>query len=130
MGAAMRWLLGCAVAVGLMSGAASASATTITLVVTGELTLADDSNSVTDGSLVVGASYTATLVYDLAAAFDRDPDPLFGDWVVPAASSSVTVTVGNYTFDASQALVFGVVNGYYDPSEDNVGWLVDRKSVV
>jgi hypothetical protein len=120
----MRSLLRTLTAAAVVLGATSVSATTITLVVTGKLTVVDDSNDVSDGSLTVGADYTATLVYDLAAAFDRDPDPAYGDWVVPAAASSVTVIVGSYAFDAADPLVFGFEDGFILPNLDTSGWLV------
>jgi len=127
MRAAARSLL--YAACGLLGIAAPASATTVTVVMTGQLTAVDDSNAVTDGSLVIGVPYTLTMVYDDAVA-DRDPDSTFGDFVVPGSASSFHVTVGNYEFDAGGDLVLGLLDGFYGPTEDTVGWFVDQFSSV
>jgi hypothetical protein len=106
-----------------------ASAATVTVVMTGELTAVDDSNDVTDGSLVIGVPYVLTMTYDDNAS-DRDPDSTFGDYVVVGSASSLLITVGNYAFDAGGDLVLGVLDGFYGPSEDTVGWFVDQFSSV
>ena len=107
----------------------AASATPVTVVMTGHLTLADDSNSVTDGSIALGAAYTLTMVYDDSVA-DSDPDPTFGAYLVPASMSSYSVSVGNYVFDAAGVLILDLLDGFYQPTEDQVAWFVDKFSIT
>ena len=123
----LLWVV-CGGLVGL-SGAGSASATTVTIVMTGQLTIVDDSNSVTDGSLSVGVPYTLTMVYD-DTAIDSDSDPTSGTYLMPGATSSYSITVGNYTFDAAGVLNIGLLDGFFDPSEDTLGWYVDQFSIT
>ena len=133
MRVAMRSLLWvvCGGLLGL-SAAGSASATTVTVVMTGQLTIVDDSNSVTDGSLVVGVPYTLTMVYDDTSP-DLENDPLLagvGNYLVPAAASAYSITVGTYTFDSGNPLSIGLYDGFYDPSEDTLGWYADGFSAT
>ena len=101
----------------------SAAASPITVTVTGKVTIFDDAGAVTDGSIAVDAPYTLTMVFDAAAAVDRDPDPTLGDYAISAAQSSYVVQVGNYSFSTSGFLVFGVLDGFMAPTEDEFGWL-------
>lgn len=128
MRVAVRSLLS-AVCGGLLglSAAGSASATTVTVVMTGQLTIVDDSNSVTDGSLVVGVPYTLTMAYDDTSP-DLENDPLLagmGNYLIPAATSAYSIIVGNYTFDSGNPLSIGLLDGFYDPSEDTLSWFAD-----
>jgi hypothetical protein len=102
-----------------------ASAATVTVVMTGELTAIDDSNDVTDGSLVIGVPYVLTMVYDDSIP-DQDPDLLAGHYVVPAGSAAYAVSVGNYSFESASVLDFGLFDGFFDPSEDSLGWFADQ----
>jgi hypothetical protein len=116
----------CGVLLGL-GASGSASAATVTVVMTGQLTIVDDSNSVTDGSLSVGVPYTLTMVYDDSSP-DLENDPLLaglGNYLIPAADSSYTITVGSYTFDSGNPLNISLLDGFYAPSEDALIWYAD-----
>jgi hypothetical protein len=107
------------------SAAREARATTVTVVMTGDLTAVVDSNSATDGSLVAGLPFALTVTYDDAIP-DSDPDPLFGTFLIPAARSSYSIVVGNYQFDSGSLLNIGLLDGYFDPSEDTLSWFADH----
>jgi hypothetical protein len=108
-----------------ISAASAASATTVTVLMTGTLTAVDDSNSVTDGSLTFGVPYSLTLSYDDTVS-DSDSDPLFGTYLVPAATASYGVVVGNYRFESGGILNVGLLDGFFDPSEDTLSWFADQ----
>jgi hypothetical protein len=118
-------LLVCGGLLGLCA-AQAASAATVTFVMTGKLTTIDDANQVTDGSLLLNTPYTATMTYDLAGPADRDPDPTYGDYAIPAASSSFLVSVGKYSFSSNGFLVLGVLDGNVRPTEDSLIWFTDQ----
>lgn len=102
-----------------------AAASTITVVMSGQLTSVVDSNSVTDGTLVVGASYALTMAYDDSVG-DADVDPLLGTYLIPAAAASYSITVGGYQFSSNSILNVGLLDGFFDPSEDTLSWFADQ----
>jgi hypothetical protein len=102
-----------------------ASASTITVVMTGQITSAIDSNAVTDGSLAVGVPYTLAMTYDDSIG-DADSDPLSGTYLIPAATASYSITVGNYQFSSNSILNVGLLDGFFDPSEDTLSWFADQ----
>jgi hypothetical protein len=118
-------LLLCGGLLGLCA-AQAASAATIMVEMTGKLTAVNDANQVTDGSLGITTPYTATMTYDLAGATDRDPDPTFGDYAIPAGFSSFLVSVGSYSFSSNGFLVLGVLDGNVSPTEDSLNWFTDQ----
>jgi hypothetical protein len=99
----------------------------VTVVMTGDLTGVADSNSATDGSLVAGLPFVLTVTYDDSVS-DSDPDPLFGTFLIPAARASYSIVVGNYQFESASLLNIGLLDGYFDPSEDTLSWFADQFS--
>jgi hypothetical protein len=73
-----------------------------------------DNASVTNGTIVVGGSFTATLVFDDATP-DTDASPNVGDYLLPAASTDLVLATGSYTFSllSTSSISFGI--------DDNVG---------
>jgi hypothetical protein len=92
-----------------LAAAAPASATPVTVLITGTWDTVEDTAGVTDGSIVVGGSFTATLVYDDTAT-DLDPDPNNGGYVFPAGSSDFTLDTGNFSFVPGSDLVIAIEN--------------------
>jgi hypothetical protein len=93
-----------------------ADAASVTVQITGTWDSVADTAGVTDGSLVVGGAFVATLVYDDAT--DPDPeapnDPNSSNYTVPAGSSDLTLSSGNYSFTPASALGISI-------DDDNAG---------
>ena len=98
--------------------AAPVSATTVTVEITGTWDSVDDSAGVTDGSIVVGGSFTATLVYDDSIP-DTDPDPSLGGYDIPSGSSDLSLTTGSYSFVPSSGVGIAIEDDNLF-GEDNV----------
>jgi hypothetical protein len=96
----------CLAALGL---AAPAGATTVTVEISGTWDSVTDNASVTNGSITVGGSFLATLVYDDATP-DSDPSVSTGAYFVPGASGSLMLETGDYTFTllASETILIGI----------------------
>jgi len=97
--------------------ATPAAATSVTVQITGTWDTVMDTADVLDGSITVGGSFTATLVYDDSVA-DADPDPNLGGYDFSAAESDLSFTSGNYTFVPTSGLGIAVDNDVF--GEDNV----------
>jgi hypothetical protein len=90
-----------------LAAAAPASATPVTVLITGTWDSVTDTAGVTDGSIFVGGTYTATLVYDDSVA-DADPDPNAGGYDIPAGSSDLSLATGSYTFTPASGVGIAV----------------------
>lgn len=96
-------------------GAGPARATSVTVLLTGTWTMVTDTAGVT--SIDEGDTFTVTLTYDDATP-EVDPEPdddlTLGDYLLPAATSALTLTTGSYTFTlpASEGIGFSVGNSY------------------
>jgi len=80
--------------------ASRADAVPVTVELTGTWDSVLDTAGVLDGSIAVGGSWTATLVYDDSAP-DLSPSPTTGSYSIPAAAFDLTFTSGNYSFSLS-----------------------------
>jgi hypothetical protein len=100
-------------------------ATSVTVLLSGEWDTVTDNASVTNGTIVVGSSFTVTLTYDDATA-DIDPDPTVGSYLLPAATSSLTLATGSYTFTllASEGIIFAVDDNL--SGQDDFGWFAEN----
>jgi hypothetical protein len=100
-------------------------ATSVTVLLSGEWYAVTDNASVTDGSITTGDTFTVTLTYDDATA-DINPDPTLGDYLLPAATSSLALTTGSYTFTllASEGIIFSVGDSYF--GQDDFGWFAEN----
>jgi len=96
MRAAARSLLW-ATCCGLLGISAPASATTVTVVMTGTWTSVADTAGVLDGSVIVGGSFTATFTYDDQIA-DCEPFVGIGCFVMNGSSGTLSFTTGSYSF--------------------------------
>jgi hypothetical protein len=106
-------------------GAGQAGATSVTVVLSGEWYDVTDNAGVTDGSLTVGGAFTVTLTYDDATP-DIDPDPTSGGYLLPAATSALSLSSGSYTFtlNAGEDIQFGVGDDYF--GQDDFGWFAEN----
>jgi hypothetical protein len=77
--------------------ATPALATSVTVQISGTWDSVIDNASVLDGSITVGGSFTATLVYD-DSALDANADPNLGEYDIAAVSSDLSLASGNYSF--------------------------------
>jgi hypothetical protein len=80
-----------------------ALAVSVTVQISGTWDSVTDTASVLDGSITVGGSFTATLVYD-DSVLDANPDPSLGEYDIAAASSDLSITSGNYAFAPGSGL--------------------------
>jgi hypothetical protein len=92
-----------------LAAATPALATSVTVQISGTWSSVTDSAGVLDGSVTVGGSFTATLVYD-DATLDSDPSVEFGGYDVPAMTSDLSVVTGNYSFSPGSGVGIGVEN--------------------
>ena len=83
--------------------ATPALATPVTVLITGTWDAVTDDANVLDTSVVVGGSFTATLVYDDSVS-DSNSDPDVGDYDISAANSDLSLTTGNYSFVPASGL--------------------------
>jgi hypothetical protein len=93
-----------------LAAAAPASATTVTVEITGTWDTVTDTAGVTDGSIFVGGSFTATLVYDDSIA-DSIPDPTMGGYDIPAGSSDLSFITGSYSFVPGSGVGIAIDDG-------------------
>jgi hypothetical protein len=77
--------------------AAPAYATSVTVQITGTWSSVTDNANVFGGSVGIGTSFSATLIYDDATA-DGDPDPNVGSFSVAAAASDLSITTSSFVF--------------------------------
>ena len=91
----LLWVL-CGVVLGL-GAAQSASATTVTVVMTGIWSQVDDTAGVLDGSVAVGSAFTATFTYDDQTP-DCEPFNGLGCYLMNGSAGSLTFATGNYSF--------------------------------
>jgi hypothetical protein len=86
----------------------------VTVQFTGTWDSVVDNGSATNGSLVVGGSFVATLTFDDATP-DSNGTANVGDYLLPAASTDLVLSTGDYSFTllSSSPVSFGI--------EDNVG---------
>jgi hypothetical protein len=87
----------------VLAAAAPALATSVTVQISGTWDSVIDNATVLDGSITVGGSFTATLVYDDSVS-DLNDDPSIGEYDVLAASSDLSLSTGNYSFAPSSGL--------------------------
>jgi hypothetical protein len=87
----------------VVAAASPALATSVTVQISGTWDSVIDNASVLDGSVTVGGSFTATLVYDDAAS-DLNADPGIGEYDIPAGSSDLSLSTGNYSFTPGSGL--------------------------
>ncbi len=117
----LLWVLALAVA-----AASPAYATSVTVQMTGEWFQVTDNASVTDGSITTGGSFTVTLTYDDATP-DIDPgDPTVGNYLLPGATSALTLTTGSYTFTLSATEGVGLSVGDDLFGQDDVVWFAEN----
>jgi hypothetical protein len=97
----------------------------VTVLLSGEWNAVTDNASVTDGSITTGGAFTVTLTYDDATA-DINPDPTVGDYLLPAATSFLTLATGSYTFTlpATEGIIFSVGDSYF--GQDDFGWFAEN----
>jgi hypothetical protein len=74
-----------------------AHATSVTVQLSGEWFQVTDNGGVTDGSIDVGGSFTVTLTFDDATP-DGDASAATGFYLLPGASTDLTLSTGNYSF--------------------------------
>ena len=86
-----------------------AHATSVTVQMTGTWSSVVDNASVLNGSITVGGSFVATLVYD-NSVLDTDPSSGFGSYFTSAANSDLKVVSGSYTFTPASDVGIGVEN--------------------
>ena len=105
--------------------AGPAHATSVTVLLTGTWYAVTDNASVTNGSITNGGAFTVTLTYDNSTS-DSDPDPTSGGYILPAATSSLTLTSGSYTFTllATEDIIFGIGDNYF--GQDDFGWFAEN----
>ena len=86
---------------------------------------------VLDGSVTVGGSFAATLVYDDATT-DDDPSGGSGAYDVGAAFSDLSLVTGNYSFSPNSGVGIAVENGLpeQDPPEQDQTILFAENYVV
>jgi len=122
-----RFLLWVLAFVALAAGPVSATSVTVLLSGNWGTDPGDvvDNANVTDGSITTGGAFTVTLTYDDATP-DIDPDPTSGGYLLPAATSSLSLTTGSYTFTllASEGIIFGVGDSYF--GQDDFGWFAEN----
>ena len=118
-------VLGILALVTVAVGAVPANATSMTVLLTGNWIAVTDNASVTNGSITNGGAFTVTLNYDNAAA-DSNPDPSVGDYLLPGATNSLTLTTGSYTFSllAAEDIGFSVGNSYF--GQDDFVWFAEH----
>jgi hypothetical protein len=92
-----------------LAAAAPASATSVTVLIIGTWDSVTDTAGVTDGSIVVGGTFTATLVYDDSVP-DLDPDANNGGYDVAAGSSDLTLDTGNFSFVPGSGVGIAIEN--------------------
>jgi hypothetical protein len=94
--------------------ATPALATSVTVQISGTWDSVIDNASVLDGSITVGGSFTATLVFDDGAP-DTNGLANVGDYLLPAATTDLVLSTGSYSFSllSTSSVSFGI--------EDNVG---------
>jgi hypothetical protein len=74
-----------------------ATAIPVTVVFAGTLDLVDDAFNYLGGSVSVGTSYSATLVYENSVS-DSNPSPNFGNYIFPPGLFSFTLSTGGFVF--------------------------------
>jgi len=91
---------------------APARAVPVTIQITGSWDSVTDTAGVLDGSITVGGSWTATLVYDDSVS-DVTPSSANGLYPIPAAAFDLTFTSGSYSFSlgASENGEIAIENG-------------------
>jgi hypothetical protein len=106
-------------------GAGPSYATSVTVLLSGTWDSVTDNASVTNGSITTGGTFTVTLTYDDATP-DIDPDPTVGSYLMPAATSSLTLATGSYTFTllAGEGIIFGVDDDL--SGQDDFGWFAEN----
>ena len=105
--------------------AVPAYATSVTVQMSGEWFQVTDNAGVTDGSIADGGTFTVTLNYDDETP-DDEPDTSLGLFVVSAASSSLTLTTGNYSFTllASETIEISIGDDYF--GQDDLGLFAEN----
>jgi hypothetical protein len=105
----------------------AAHATSVTVQLIGEWFQMTDNGGVTDGSIDVGGSFTVTLTFDDATP-DGDPDPSSGLYLLPAATTDLTLSTGNYVFGLppSEGVEFGIGDGF--SGVDDFGFFAENFS--
>ncbi len=116
----LLWALALAVA-----AVSPAHATSVTVVISGTWDSVIDNASVTNGSLVVGGGFTATLVFDDAAA-DLDPSANVGDYLLPAATTDLVLSSGSYAFTllSTSSVSLGIDNNV--GGQDGFGFFAEH----
>lgn len=109
----------------VLAAAAPALATSVTVVLSGEWSQVTDNASVTNGSITVGGSFSVTLTFDDATP-DSDLDPTVGSYLLPAATSALTLNTGSYAFTllAGEDIIFGVDDNW--SGQDDFGWFAEN----
>jgi hypothetical protein len=109
--------------------AAPASATPVTVEISGTWDTVIDNAAVTDGSITAGGSFTATLVFDDSAA-DMNASLNVGDYLLPAATTDLTLATGSYEFSllATSGVSFGIDDNV--SGQDGFGFFAEFFSTV
>jgi hypothetical protein len=84
-----------------------AHATSVTVQISGTWDSVFDNANVLGGTVTVGTSFVATLVYDDNTA-DSDPSPNAGAYDVPAGDSDLTITTSTFVFSPGIAALLGI----------------------
>jgi hypothetical protein len=90
-----------------LAAAPAAHATSVTVQISGTWDSVIDNANVLGGSVTVGTSFVATLVYD-DGTLDSDPSSNAGAYDVPALSSDLTIATSTFVFSPGSASVLGI----------------------
>src|SRR5688572_30049609 len=114
-------------ALATLAAAPAAHATSVTVLLSGEWFQVTDNANATGGSIAVGIPFTVTLTYDDGAS-DLNADPTIGDYVLPGATSSLTLATGGFAFTlgATEDILFGVGDGLI--GQDDFLWFAENFS--
>lgn len=108
LGSFHRTLMGIALGV-LVTTPGVTTAEVVTVSITGHVNYVDDYNSVLDGSITAGTSFTGSYTFDTATP-NTGSLPSVGDYWHTAPPAGVTVSMGSYVFETDS---------------DNVSFLVE-----
>ncbi len=108
-----------------VGGAERASASTITVVMTGTWTSVTDTAGVLDGSIKAGTAFTATFVFDDGAP-DVNALPDVGDYFLNGSAGTLSFSSGSYSFVDQGVSSNGVTIENDTNGVDVVGLFFDR----
>jgi hypothetical protein len=117
------WMLALAV----FATATPAVATSVTVQISGTWDSVIDNASVTNGSIIVGGGFSATLIFDDSTS-DTNASPNVGDYLLPAATTDLVLNTGSYAFTllSTSPISFGIDNNV--GGQDGFGFFAEHFS--